>query len=374
MYFSISKTKDRRYPKHFLFSHWVVSHDNGWTQTENGIRKGFYYSDIDYGNFCEIYEQDGTVFIAHDKFRTFPLYLDQNLNSVSSLHKYSKTILVDQKLIFHKDSIEKIEVPGLYDDYMNLSPLSKDECVNKIYSLLEPRFQKLKEYTEEHNVTPKVFLSGGVDTLLSYAGAKNKNIQCESIDYEHLEYDYFINHNKNYLKTIKALEQIHHWKDPTLLLTGTFGDEYLLRGPITASLLSAVHDCDLIDFLDKTDYYHKFFYSMNSHLGEMVKKFYKDRKALQRIFADKNKLRKHLLSLILNDHQKHHMGNTITWSATHDPMIIESIARLNWDDLLLQICDADINKRLIEKFDPDSLDYISRYKNIDERIPLENIT
>lgn len=371
MYFSISKTKDLRYPNHFSFSHWVVSHDNGWMQNENGIRKGFYYSDIDYGSFCEIYEQDGTIFIAHDKFRTFPLYLDQNLNSVSSLHKYPTTILVDQNLIFHKDSIEKIEVPGLYDDYMDFSPISMDECIDIVYHLLEPRFQKLKEHVEEHNIIPKIFLSGGVDTLLSYAGAKNKNIKYELIDYEHVEYDYFVDHNKDALKKVRALEQIHHWKNPSVLLTGSFGDEYLLRGPNSSALLCAVHDVDLLDHLDKTDYYHKYFYE-NPVFSHIVSKFYKDRKALQRIFKDKIKLRLHLLSFIMNDHQKHHIGNTISWSSTHDPRIVETIARLNWDDLLLQICDAHVNKKLIERFSPGSTKYISKYKNVDERIPVHN--
>ena len=373
MYFSISKTKDLRYPNHFSFSHWVVSHDNGWTETEKGIRKGFYYSGIDYGNFCEIFEEDGCIFISHDKFRTFPLHLDQQSNTVSNLHKYPKTVLVDQKLIFHKDSIEKIEIPDLYNDYMELSPISMDECVNIIYDLLEPRFQKLKEHVEEYNIIPKIFLSGGVDTLLSYAGARNKNIKYELIDYEHLEYDYFIDQNKNALKKVRALEQIHHWKNPSVLLTGSFGDEHLLRGPNSSALLCAINDVDLLDYLDKTDYYHKYLYE-NSVLSHTVSKFYKDKKALQRVFEDKIRFRRHMLSFIVNDHQKHHIGNTISWSSTRDLKITETIARLNWDDLLLQICDASINKKLIERFCPDSLKYMSKYKNIDERVLLQNAT
>ena len=371
MYFSISKTKDLRYPNHFLFSYWVVSHDNGWVKTEKGIRKGFHYPDIDYGNFCEIFEEDGCVFISHDKFRTFRLHLDQPSNTVSNLHKYHTTVLVDQKLIFHKDSIEKIEIPDLYNDYMELSPISMDECVDIIYNLLEPRFQKLKEHVEEYNITPKIFLSGGVDTLLSYAGARNKNIKYELIDYEHLEYDYFIDQNKNALKKVRALEQIHHWKNPSILLTGSFGDEHLLRGPDSSALLCAINDVDLLDYMKKTDYYHKYFYEDSAYT---VSKFYKDKKALQRIFEDKTKLRRHMLSFIVNDHQKHHFGNTFSWSSTRDLKITETIARLNWDDLLLQISDATINKKLIERFWPDGLKYISKYKNIDERVPLQNAT
>ena len=69
----------------------------------------------------------------------------------------------------------------------------------------------------------------------------------------------------NYLSQLQkfwAYNQMHSWGEvPTVLLSGTHGDETFLRGPTTANMMCIHHGIDLIHELESQPncYHYKYF-------------------------------------------------------------------------------------------------------------------
>jgi asparagine synthetase B (glutamine-hydrolysing) len=78
----------------------------------------------------------------------------------------------------------KVDVIGQFD----LSELTYESAIEQVDNIL---FEKTKQFVANNDLPLKVFLSGGVDTLLVYSYLVRAGANFELIECNHLDHDYF---------------------------------------------------------------------------------------------------------------------------------------------------------------------------------------
>jgi hypothetical protein len=150
-----------------------------------------------------------------------------------------------------------------------------------------------------------------------------------------------------------------------MLLTGACGDEFLFRAPYTIAIWAAWHNIKIEKYL-KTFCYHAHYFAKEKNIV-VFQDFYSKRKQIQEQYPTQHDLIYHLLDVNANDHQHWHLGNTITWTPLKDLELNKLVLQLSIDDLLQQILDAKINKMVIERLHPQSLNFLCQSKNHNAR-------
>lgn len=367
MFFTISPQPDTRLPYHEQIGNSILSHDSGWSGQDNQWFKGYQYPTIDHGNYAKITVVDDVICVDHDKCRSFPLWWNPDTKTLTSLLGTGESIWADDvvKIINGNIKLSKTDIYGPIDP----SPIPQDRAIE----LLIDRFDQKFKLLAGHSLPKKLFVTGGVDTMTLLAFVKSQKIDCDVVDYEHFEFDQFTNANIQKLKQQHwAYAQIHHWRTPVMILTGGCGDEFFFRGPYTIALWSAWHDIDIVDILNKFDGYHKGYYLKDKNIN-IFKDFYNNREHIRELYKTEQDLTKQILNANVNDHQHWHLGNTLTWTPFKDLELTKIILRLNQDDLIKHILDADINKKIIQRVYPKCLELLSTTKNSNPREHLDKL-
>lgn len=373
MFFSITKQEKQNYPKHYRMGDFVINTDNGWNIYENSDYVSVYkgYADHAYidhiledilkqskpeflGNFCVIaYNKvKKTIRIKTDRYRSFPIYVDSS--EITNLVKYDTTIWADGIVEVNHDMTTheiKFDIIGNIDT----SPINEIDALNQIQSILD---SKVKNFVNYANRTIKVFLSGGVDSLLVYSFLKKHTRNFELITCNHIDYDYFWLLNHDSICQNWAYHQIHHWRERCFLTSGTPGDEFMVRSPTTADLFLKSHGIQIIDLLTQSMWHnclHYTYFNKPSHLSifqqpGLVNKSQKE-------------VAYHLCNIIVNDWQHWHLGNTLTWTPLRDLEIFKIMLRLPVDLLVGQIMNSNFSRQLIERNSPGLTQVISDQKN-----------
>lgn len=76
MFFSITREPDPRFPHTQQIEHLYFNCDNGWQNHTVACTEILYKGYTD--NFCRVLFANGKGLIQHNRFRTFPLWFDQN--------------------------------------------------------------------------------------------------------------------------------------------------------------------------------------------------------------------------------------------------------------------------------------------------------
>jgi len=357
MFFSVSKHRDDRFPNYTEMQGWIINHDHGWTQHPDVLCKGYRYDDLDHGNFCRIRSGD-VISIEHDLERSFPLWWNLETKTLTNCVGAGQKLWADQSVSLADDTIrtETKDIIGPIDT----SPLTSDQAV----SLLEQKFLEKFSALKTETLPLKFFVSGGIDTACLRNYLLLSGIQFDMVNYEHFDYNHFTN---NFVPALKAThwgyKQIHHWKDPCMLLTGGCGDEYMFRGPLIIAKWAAWHQIDVIQLINKHGGYHSKYF-----LEEKNRKIFQtelDRQeTLRHQYPTKIDLMRHLIDMNLNDHQHWHICNTLTWTPFRDIELFKIMMRLDQDSLINQWTNAEINRKLISR---DCLKHVSTYKNYNWR-------
>lgn len=379
MFFSISKSKQSNFPNHYVFDHWVINTDNGWTiKTINGknvlykgycdteildniIEKILYFPTPIYdGNFCCFVINEDFIQIKTDTHRNFPLYYNEkeitNVKNLKNQIYTNELVIIDSYFDFKINKYKNFEK-------VDTSTLSEQEIIEKIDNILE---KKIKFVLSNTRMPKKIFLSGGLDSLLVYSYAV-KYTEIEIIKGEHFEFDYFWLKNHGYLSRNWSYKQMCHYKEPTFLLVGTPGDEFMLRGPETVNMYCQVNNINVLDLLTKKDFencYHKMYFLQEKNIKIFSKKIFKLQKNKQYCYN-------YICNWLMNDFQHFHLGNTITFTPLRDIKILQLMLKLPLDIAIKQIMDGYVTKKLIEKNDSNLLKYISKYKNTNNH--MENL-
>jgi len=343
-----------------------IDTDNGWQSSEHEstlfIYKG--YTDqgnldqqlltIDntaLGNFCiiAIDQAQKTIRLITDRYRSFPIYFE-NQQVITNLTQLVNTAWTDSMVESDFDlniTEHKVDVIGSIDP----SELSYKSALEQVDNIL---FEKTKQFVANNDRPLKVFLSGGVDTLLVYSYLVRTGANFELIECNHTDHDYFYRENSHLIKNFWGYSQIHHWHRPCVLASGAPGDEFMLRSPTTANLFLLRHDTGVPQLLKQyPDCLHYSYFSQKKHM-----KLFEQQQSATQDISDWA-----LCNILVNDWQHWHLGNTLTWTPLRDLEIIKILLRMPLQHAINQILDSEFSKCLIERNVPGATRFISDQKN-----------
>ena len=169
-----------------------------------------------------------------------------------------------------------------------------------------------------------------------------------------------------------AYRNAHHWREPTVLLTGSCGDEFTMRGPDSVAIWAAWHDLDLEKLLTQSHGYHVQYFLRRKNLST-IQKAYQQRRDIQQSYPMYRDLVRRILDVNSNDHQLWHLGHTTHWTPFKDLALLKLFLRLPYDDMISQIIDASVSKDIIARWNPELVDSISDSKNYIHRSNLKPI-
>jgi len=368
MFFHISKHPQENYPCQWQLGSFVISTDNGWKQLTVGPVKILYkgYADsgtlesligqvmfqsIPYltGNFCALVIVHDTLTIQTDRYRGFPIYIDDT--GINNLVAVGRTAWTDSLITVNADLsvIEnKFDLIGKIDT----STLSFVDAVDQIHDRLTDKTQQFLN----HNTLPlKVFLSGGVDTMLLYSYLQAAGAEFELLDYDLLEHDYFWRANSHLITQHWAYyQQIHHWRESCVIVSGTPGDEFMLRNPVSGDFYLRHFGTSVNEIIMPHHLHHDYIKLERNQI-----KLTNQPAPLSTI----QDLHYHLCNIMLNDWQHWHLGNTLHWTPLRDLDILKIVMRLPISDAMEQIVNSNFSQTLIERNLPGASRFLSDQKN-----------
>lgn len=380
MFFSLEKQKNRSFPHHYLLGDLVLNTDRGWHQWSDpghiyvfkGYAEGSSLQSLlgnikdnqVLGNFCifDLDLYDGRIKIMTNQWRGFTIfYVDQE--RLSNLY-------IDGYAIWNDSSIEttqsldlietKIDIIGQIDP----TPLSTDQALDMIDVRLRTR---IKNFLANNRLPVKVFLSGGIDTMLVWSYIKNLTEDYEMVFGNTIEWDRFWCMNQHRIKSqFWGYQQIHHWLNPCVLTSGAPGDEFMLRSPVTANLWLLYHGTSIPEQMYKIpNALHSGYFSKSKHLDLFDQQNNSDK---VKCILSKSREDFHwaLCNIVANDCQHWHIGETLTFTPLRDMEIFKILIRLDLDGAIKQIANSYLSCQLISRNDPRLLDYISDEKNSGE--------
>lgn len=371
MFFAIGSRAKENFSEHYQLGPFAVSTDAGWQQhrdsNHTAVYKGYTDSDhlvnvLDYviqqsepelfGNFCVIvYDHAAAQLrIQTDRWRSFPIYIaDQQVTNLvpSSTTAWTDSLVrIDGNFEIRETKFDSI---GAIDT----RPVSVEQATDFVHHRLTERTQNFLRF----NTLPvRVFLSGGVDSLLVYSYLQRFTQDIELVRSDTVEYDRFWLKNSGDITRHWAYKQIHHWREPCVLTSGAPGDEFMLRSPTTADLFLKHHGIKITELLQKQSCLHSDYFSQPKHV---------DLFQSQTANAHETEAQLHwnLCNMVVNDWQHWHLGNTLTWTPLRDLEIFKALLRIPADQAIGQIMNSDISRALIERNRPGLTRLISDQKN-----------
>lgn len=368
MFFDITHHKDARFPYSIALGKFVINVDAGWKQTATAGRNIIYkgYCDIGIldnmlpqimaqvtpditGNFCVLeYDPEcDTLTIKTDRYRAFPLYHEPG-ESITNLRARPRVVWSDRVVTVDSDlAIQE----HIFDVIGFTQP---DTCtVDRIHQYLTAKIQR---FLACNTLPIRVFLSGGVDTTLLYSYLTALDVPHQVVWCSHVDHDYFYLGNHGDLKQHWAYQQIHHWHDPCVLVSGTPGDEFTMRSPTTANLWLLANDTSMPEQLiaHPTCLHHNHFSKPKQMQG-----FHRQAEN----WKMPDDLIWHLCNINVNDWQHWHLGNTLTWTPLRDLELFKMFLALPPDKILSQIMCSEVSIDLIERNQPGLSTVISDSKN-----------
>lgn len=372
MFFSIAREPQKNFSYFYGLGPFSVSTDAGWQMhvSENymAVYKGYADSGplgrlldqiaqqqepLLFGNFCVIvYDfESQRLRIQTDRLRSFPIYIQEG-SQVTNLVPLGRTAWTDSLIAFLEDFsiIEtKFDVIG----HIDTSTATLDHVLDQINQRLD---QKISTFVKHNRLPVKVFLSGGIDTLLVYSYVKKFYRNYELVTSNTIEYDRFWLQNSGDLSRYWAYAQIHHWIKPCVLTSGAPGDEFMLRSPTTADLFLKHQGINITDLLKQQEWLHSAYFNEPKNFN-----------IFQTQTVDttltQEQLHRKLCNIVVNDWQHWHLGNTLTWTPLRDLEIFKLLLRLPREHAVSQIMDSGLSRILIERNSPGLTQIISDQKN-----------
>lgn len=369
MFFNIGSQHEHNFSHFWQLGDFAISTDAGWQYREFGHHEAVYkgYCDnsvIDQqflieltqyrfpertGNFCAIIldRTTGTLWIKTDRYRSFPIYTEPQAR-VGNLVPCQQTQWSDSVVWIDKDW-------NIQDDQFDIvgSTALRSSTVDDLHQYLT---EKISTYFLYNDSPVKVFLTGGLDTLLIYSYIKKLNAPHVMVDGLQFDFDEFYVRNSSQIDSYWGYRQIHHWRAPTVLSSGAPGDEFLLRSPTTAGLYLLHHGVSMLQVLqDHPDCYHHHYFASEKHRNLFLQQ--------EQQFEASDDLIRTICNILVNDWQHWHLGNTLTWTPLRDMEIPKIILSLPFDLVKGQILDGEISRMLIEQNCPGLTQRLARQKN-----------
>jgi hypothetical protein len=377
MFFSISNQHKNNFSHFYKLGDFHISTDAGWKELKHNDHYLLYkgYADDDkleelvntivnqteptlLGNFCvlDFNTDTGTLQIKTDRYRGFPIYVSSG-NEITNLVDLGYTVWSDSLIEINADftiNETKFNIIGSIDT----QPITLEEALVNIDQLL---VTKTKNFLSHTDLPIKVFLSGGVDSLLVYSYLQRFTDDYELVRGNYFDYDKFWLMNSGTIQNkFWGYSQFHHWVEPCVLTSGAPGDEFMLRSPTTSDLFAQFHGESIIRLLETKEWasclHYEYFCSSKNY------KIFEEQ-IIDPSWNTPEKLMYNLCNIIVNDWQHWHLGNTVSWTPLRDLEIFKILLRLPVNAALGQIMNSDVSYRLIEQNRPGLTKLISDQKN-----------
>lgn len=342
MFFNISLKQNDNFPVHVNHKGICIDLDNGWKVSNTKIHKGLA------DNQCTIHLTEQGISIDAGPRRTFPLYF--NDENISNLFEYENKHVVNEDTWYFNNTVKILKTN--HSTVFRSLGLNDSDTFDYLYEYLE---SKIKNF--ESDLPIRFFPTGGVDIsiLISFILKHKKKFRL--LTYEHKDMDYFTCHNRSHIGNNWAYRDIHHWREPAILLSGTHGDEMMLRFPPDAYLLGKLNGENILDVLrSDPSLYHSHYYLRSKH-----KKQFEE---IDQLELNEIESKNYILSHNAVDYQHWHLGNTLTLTPFNDLEITNIMLNFSYEFLRSQLLDAGISKKIIERTNPQHLKLISKNKNI----------
>jgi hypothetical protein len=357
MFFHIAHQPQENYPCHWQLGSFCVSTDLGWQLEQVGTAQVLYKGYADraeltdllmdivlqttprmLGNFCAMVMVDDTLTIQSDRYRSFPIYIGDH--SVNNLIATDRTAWTDSLITVHAD----LEVTENKFDLIGNTELPAS-TIDQIDELL---INKIQRFLSHNQLPLRLFLSGGVDTLLLYSYVHRLGAEYELVWNLHTDLDEFYLANSGDIKKYWGYRQIHHWQTPCVLASGTPGDEFMLRSPTTANQYLLARGTSIPEQLTRHhNCLHRDYFSQYTELFNS-----------QTSASDIE-----LCNTVVNDWQHWHLGNTVTWTPLRDLELFKLFLSLPYEQALGQIMNSAVSCELIERNVPGLTQLLSDQKN-----------
>lgn len=376
MFFWISKDTKPMMSQQIRYFHWCVDTDEGWQVDRTWDRVLMFKGYTDegllpdrvreiaaapwasvQGNFCVLDIQESGIRVIHNECRSFPLWYDDK-QGLTNLVPLTHSVWADSSVHINPD----LDLTEVKHDIIGDLPQSTALVSYVLDTIDDILITKFKTFFEHNNLPVRIFLSGGIDTTLMWSYLCKLGIKHEVVLAEHLEFDKFWVRNHHRLTEQNwAYKQIHHWRDPTVLVSGCPGDEFTLRNPGMANMLSMCHDGRMLhEIIEPADLHYNYFNSQKNR--ELFIKQRQDPE-VNKLIRDPRLLEQHLLDRAANDHQHWHLGNTLTFTPMRDLEILKQFLSMPWHIQQGQMLNSDISRQLIRRNWPEAETILSTQKN-----------
>ena len=316
---------------HKINNDWYLYLDKGWIKNEN-----YYYKGIS-SSWCKIYVNP-SIRIETNKLRDFPIYYNRNL--VTNFQKLQGLVPVDGVVEVDTD----IKVSYIENFYPRIIKEQKtfEECHDILFSALVENIGTFSANNKKKVLIPK---QGGIDTLTARS----------IFDYLGVPYEIFdLPIKKPTLSQLGSELAKDHWgfqqiktHGNCVVVTGFYGDEWILRNPYYAHVILDERGIDIRNEFDKIEngYMKKYFENYrkrcSNHPGMDIET---------------------LITQICNDFQIWHLDETYFFSPLKH-MSLLTLLGADTQTILHQVTDAQLSKSIIKKCSPDLLDFIYPLKN-----------
>ena len=330
--------------------------DEGWNQIDNIWYKGYStdctlserLSDIikgyqPAGKWCVIHDEK----IYHPVLRGFPLYRTED-NSLTNL-KFDNV-----SDVYYNEPIMPI-----IKEYISLDEAS--EIIGNILVENTIGFCKYNKIDEMN-----VLYSAGLDTLTAWA----------VLDYCTKDYTLNIHvpniHDTNFYQRLGRVREyendltqkisVEHWgydissfyKETNWYLTGYYAETIQFRDGEAINALANYQGKHIHELASEDEYLYWFL-----KRPKIVEKY----KNSMKTYDSEMELRTFLFTTIYYDHQMWHIDNNMTFNPFFDVRIPNTMMRLSIEDITKNCTTGLIQRKIVERFNPQLLTILSDYKN-----------
>lgn len=381
MFFSLEKQTNRLFPCCFNLGSLVLNTDQGWTQRDHGqqvtVFKGYAeqfdlaqavldLKDDVLGNFAVfVYDKSQqTVAIKTNQWRGFKMFYAAG-QRLTNLLEESYTVWNDSA-VWVDQNLTLMEVKQDIIGSINTQPIDRSTALNLIDQRLRWR---IGNFVANNRRPLKIFLSGGVDSMLVYSYIKNFTDQYQLVLANVVEWDKFWCMNQQRIRQqFWGYNQIHHWIEPCVLSSGAPGDEFMLRSPTTANIWLKYRGTSIPQQMKiQPRFFHRDFFSQPGY-QQLFEQQNSDEQIQKVLCEPRTEFDWYLCNNVVNDCQHWHLGNTLTFTPLRDLEIFKIMLRLDLAHGVDQIMNSSISLDLILRNDPDLLNLLGSQKNSKESL------
>ncbi len=316
---------------HKVGNGWNLYIDNGWRRIDDYFYKGLSSS------WCKIYTGN-SIRIETNTLRDFPIYHTSEL--VTNFQKLDALVPVDGIVTVN----EKIEINYKKDFYARISneTIAFDNCHDLLFDAL---VENVDTFASNNNQTVYIPAQGGIDTLTIRS----------VFDYLGVSYQLFdLPLSKPKCSPLRAELLKNHWgftqvdeRPNSVVVTGFYGDEWVLRNPYYVHLLLSNRGLDLTEQFDDIE---------NCYMKKYFENYRK------KCSTRSTHTIAQLLTQICNDFQIWHLNDTKFLSPLKHISLLNLLSADN-DTVIGQVTDAKLSKSIIGKCNPNLLEMIDSTKN-----------